>query len=126
MRILLILVLLLAGCSSSPEDKVKKELGWNSILNAYIAEAQKCQPGNVQPDCIIDKPKALAAINVIQSYRVSRDQCIANVGECDPCQIVQSIGQIAAIIGDTRFNAVCTESFDLEAVFNELEIAPEV
>lgn len=126
MRIILILVLLLAGCSgnpSSPEDKVKKELAWNSVLSTYIAEAQKCQPGNVQPSCIIDKPKARAAKNAILTYQAARTNCLAE-GNCDVCLIIESIGEIASLIGDSAFDATCVETFDLESVFDELEEAP--
>lgn len=124
--LLILLVLFLSGCATSPEDKVKKELGWNGVLNTYIAEARKCQPGDVQPDCIIDKAKAASAITVIEAYRTSRDQCIAGIQQCDPCEIVEAVGKIAAIVGNTEFNATCVETFDLEAVFEELETAPEV
>lgn len=126
MRIILILLTaLLISCSGNPtpEDKVKKELAWNSVLSTYIAEAQKCQPGSVQPSCIIDKPKARAAKNAISTYQAARTNCLAE-GNCDVCLIIESIGEIASLIGDTSFNAECVETFDLESVFNELEEAP--
>lgn len=115
MKIIIIsIILLLAGCGSTPEDNVNRELLWYQVLKTYISEAQS---GNVSVDMA---KKAKASIEIFQ---VSRQNFLENP-DTSACGMSKAIYDIANIISlDIPNVDFCTQPvLDIDQILIEAEL----
>jgi hypothetical protein len=125
MKIIIIsIILLLAGCGTSPKDNINRELGWNKALNAYNAEIDKCTPNKLS-SCILTSEKTEKADKAILIYQASRTTCLTE-GKCDVCQLASAVSSIASVIGQPELVdlGVCITGTDIDDILAELEDIP--
>lgn len=118
----IVLVLLLVGCASNPESQLKRELGWNAIIQTYVTEAQKCTPVQL-PTCLITPDKARVAKTAIENFRTARTLADVNP-QGSVCEMAQSLNTVATLVLDQPtidISTACSGNADVESILSDLE-----